>query len=178
MNAYKLIPNYTYEDYCQWQGNWEVIDGIAYAMSPMSNPRHQNLANELGAFFSNNLKINGCKCKVYQAIDVIINENTIVCPDVLIVCEPITNKFLNFPADLVVEIFSPSTKLKDQNTKFELYQNFGIKYYVMVDPETEEIFVYQLVNGKYQKLNSDNEFLFLENGCKISANMSEIFIES
>jgi hypothetical protein len=50
MNVYKLIPNYTYEDYCQWQGNWEVIDGIAYAMSPMSNPRHQNLANELGTF--------------------------------------------------------------------------------------------------------------------------------
>jgi len=24
----KLLPNYTYNDYAQWQGRWEVIEGI------------------------------------------------------------------------------------------------------------------------------------------------------
>jgi Uma2 family endonuclease len=177
MNAYKLIPNYTYEDYCQWQGNWEVIGGIAFAMSPMPNPQHQYLSNLIANFFLIELKKNKCKCRVYQPIDLVITENTIVCPDVLIVCKPIEKNFLDFPPDLVVEIFSPTTKMKDQNTKFELYQNFGIKYYVMVDPETQEIFVYQLVNGKYQELNKGEEFLYFEDGCKIGADLTGIFME-
>jgi hypothetical protein len=34
MSAVKLLPHYTYEDYCHWEGRWEVIDGISYAMIP------------------------------------------------------------------------------------------------------------------------------------------------
>ncbi|HSV11108.1 MAG TPA: hypothetical protein VLI68_10085 [Hanamia sp.] len=34
MSAVKLLPHYTYEDYCHWEGRWEVIDGIPYAMIP------------------------------------------------------------------------------------------------------------------------------------------------
>ena len=32
--AHEYLPHYTYEDYCMWEGNWELIDGIPYAMSP------------------------------------------------------------------------------------------------------------------------------------------------
>ena len=27
-------PHYTYEDFCQWEGQWELIQGIPYAMTP------------------------------------------------------------------------------------------------------------------------------------------------
>ena len=37
----KILPYYTYEDYCHWEGRWELIDGIPYAMSPAPNPIHQ-----------------------------------------------------------------------------------------------------------------------------------------
>jgi hypothetical protein len=37
----KILPHYTYEDYCRWEGQWELIDGIPYAMSPMPRPQHQ-----------------------------------------------------------------------------------------------------------------------------------------
>jgi hypothetical protein len=50
------IPNYTYSDYCKWEGNWEVIEGIAYAMSPMANPRHQYLATEISISLRKNIK--------------------------------------------------------------------------------------------------------------------------
>ena len=36
----KYHPNYTYDDYKHWEGRWEVIDGVAYAMSPMASPKH------------------------------------------------------------------------------------------------------------------------------------------
>jgi len=32
-NAVKLLPHYTYSDYENWEGQWELIDGIPYAMS-------------------------------------------------------------------------------------------------------------------------------------------------
>ena len=41
MSAIKLLPHYTYEDYCNWEGRWELIDGIPFAMSPAPTPRHQ-----------------------------------------------------------------------------------------------------------------------------------------
>lgn len=31
--AYKILPHYSYSDYLHWKGNWEIIEGIAYAMS-------------------------------------------------------------------------------------------------------------------------------------------------
>ena len=30
----RFIPHYTYEDYKQWKGNWELIDGTPFAMFP------------------------------------------------------------------------------------------------------------------------------------------------
>jgi hypothetical protein len=24
----KILPHYTYEEYCQWKGRWELIEGI------------------------------------------------------------------------------------------------------------------------------------------------------
>ncbi len=46
MSAVKLLPYYTYEDYCRWEGRWELIDGIPFAMSPAPTPRHQWLVCE------------------------------------------------------------------------------------------------------------------------------------
>ena len=28
------LPHYTYEDYLCWEGRWELINGIPYAMTP------------------------------------------------------------------------------------------------------------------------------------------------
>jgi hypothetical protein len=35
----------------QWEGKWELIDGIPHAMSPAPTPKHQIIANTLGALF-------------------------------------------------------------------------------------------------------------------------------
>jgi hypothetical protein len=38
--ADKYRPQFTYEDYSLWEGRWELIDGMPYAMSP-SNGRNE-----------------------------------------------------------------------------------------------------------------------------------------
>jgi hypothetical protein len=65
----KILPHYTYEDYCRWDGQWELIDGIPYAMSPMPRPEHQKVASRLTAQFQNAIEKEGCSCSVYQPID-------------------------------------------------------------------------------------------------------------
>ena len=37
------LPHYTYDDYIQWEGQWELIDGIAYAMVPAPSVEHKIL---------------------------------------------------------------------------------------------------------------------------------------
>jgi hypothetical protein len=43
-NAIKALPHYTYDDYVHWEGLWEIINGIPYAMSPTPTLRHQFIA--------------------------------------------------------------------------------------------------------------------------------------
>ena len=48
--ANKYRPHYTYDDYCQWEGRWELIEGMPYAMSPAPVPAHQRVAITLSVF--------------------------------------------------------------------------------------------------------------------------------
>lgn len=179
MNAVKLLPYYTYADYCNWEGRWELIDGIPFAMSPAPSPLHQWLAVNIGAELRTAVKKSKCKdCKVYDFIDVKIKEDTILQPDCLIVCQPISKKFLDFPAALVVEILSPATALKDRHTKFALYEKFGIKYYLIIDTEKNETEIYVLEKSKYIRQKNSKELpstFFLGDGCQIELLIKNIW---
>lgn len=159
-SAYKILPHYTYQDYCRWEGQWELIEGIPYAMSPAPRPEHQVIATNLASEFRIALKKTGCKCKVYQPIDYKISDYTVLNPDLLIVCKPIKEAFLNFPPELVVEILSPATALKDKHTKFEIYQSEKIPYYLIVDVDKKLVEAYQLVNNIFEKKDLDQQHPF------------------
>lgn len=178
MHALKSLPHYSYEDYLLWEGRWELIDGIPYAMSPAATPRHQNIAGNIHAEFRRALKKDGCiDCKVYQPIDYKIDEYTVVQPDLLIVCKPIKKKFLDFPPSLVVEILSDSTKDKDREVKYSLFEKEGIHNYLIVDPEKETVEIYQLLNKKYSLLKSihDEAYTFGITNCEANVVFKEIW---
>lgn len=115
-NAVKRLPYYTYEESVQWEGRWELIDGIPSAMSPAPTPKHQLLANNLGGLVFLSLK-NCTKRKACQAIDDKIAEDTILQPDLSVLCQKTTKKSVDFPPALVVELLLSSTALKDRYTK-------------------------------------------------------------
>jgi Uma2 family endonuclease len=175
--AVKILPYYTYEDYVQWEGKWELIDGIPYAMSPAPTPRHQLIANSLGALFY--LALKDCiSCKAYQAIDYKIAEDTVVQPDISVLCRQTTKKFIDFPPALVVEILSPSTALKDRHTKSGLYQNEGVKYFLIISPDAEEAEVYVLDGNEYLLKEKGKSFTYtfsFEETCSPTIDFSEIW---
>ena len=175
--ADKYRPQFTYEDYLIWEGRWELIEGMPYAMSPAPVPEHQKINARLWAVYDNALNANCDKCEVFLPIDWKISENTVVQPDLLIVCKEIKKKYLDFTPALVVEILSPSTAYKDRHEKFELYEQEGVKYYLIIDPQFKKIEIFELLNGKYQASSiPSNEFNFsLDAGCQFAVNFDGIW---
>ena len=170
----KILPYYTIADWEQWEGKWELIEGIPYAMSPAPVPKHQRIALNLAQSF--NLQLKNCKsCKVYQAIDWQITDHTVLEPDILIVCrEP--GKRLKFPPQLIVEILSPATALKDRNSKFYIYEEQKVKYCLIIDPDTNSVEIYLYNGEKYQKLSASDSCNFsFENDCKALIDFTNIW---
>ncbi len=179
MSAVKLLPYYTYKDYCNWEGRWELIEGIPHAMSPAPNMKHQWIVANVIYELKSALKKSKCKhCKVYDFINLKIEEDTILQPDCSVVCKPSKPDFLDFPPALVVEILSNTTALKDRITKFSVYEKFGIKYYLIIDPEKELIEIYLLEKSKYilQKFSPEKLFTFiLSRDCNIGIIIKNIW---
>lgn len=158
--AYKHLPHYTYEDYLNWEGQWELIDGIPYAMSPAPAPRHQWVATNFGGELRTALKKSSCHCRVYMPIDYKLAEDTIFNPDISVVCKPITKQFLDFTPEIVVEILSDSTGMKDRNVKYPKYEAERIPYYIIVDAEKNLVEVYHLTDDHYQRQPVDQSKLY------------------
>jgi Uma2 family endonuclease len=175
-DAIKILPHYTYSEYEKWEGKWEVIDGVPYAMSPLPVPKHQIIAGNLHVEFS--LQLKKCSaCKAYQPIDYLVQEDTILQPDMLIVCGEILKKYLDFPPVLVAEVLSPSTAAKDRFYKFNIYQAQNIRYYLIIDPDLEEIEVYELYDKKYKMTASgrDISYNFVLDSCTANIDFNEIW---
>jgi len=145
---------FSYADYLTWNDNkrWELIEGVPYNLASPSDI-HQAISGNLFAIFHNYLK--GKSCRAYYApFDVILSESSekneeiidILQPDIIIVCDKnkISRKGCTGAPDLIVEILSPSTSSKDCIQKKELYEKHKIKYYWIVDPDNEEVFIFKL----------------------------------
>ncbi len=179
MYAIKLLPNYTYEEYRHWEGRWVLIDGIPFAMSPSPTIKHHWVTANIISEFRNAIRDAGCnKCKVLDFVDVKVNTSTIVQPDCSIVCKSGNENFLDFPPALVVEVLSPSTVLKYRHTKYSIYEKFGVKYYLIADPDKETIEIYCLDLSGYaqQDISSDNRFSFqIEEDCEITVSLENFW---
>jgi Uma2 family endonuclease len=171
------IPHYSINDYNHWEGDWELINGYPYAMSPSPLPKHQFTSKQFVFALEGALRENKqtCNCSVYFETDWIINEETIVRPDIMIVCGHINpDDFVRIPPVLIVEIFSPATRLKDRNLKFNLYQQCGVKYYLMADPDAKTIEPFELVNNSYVEMKNGLQFA-LTKTCIITITSEQIF---
>ncbi len=177
MPALQILPHYSFNDWKDWEGKWELIHGIPYAMSPAPVPKHQIIANNLGAEFYIALK--NCRhCKTLQPIDYKVDDNTVVQPDLLVVCKPITKKYLDFAPNLVAEILSPATALKDRHTKFQIYESEKIKYFIIISPENEEVEVFENKEGSFQLIQKGkniSQYFVLDEDCDADINFAEIW---
>ena len=175
-SAEKFLPHYTYNDYIHWEGRWELIQGFAIAMSPLPVPRHQQSSADLIYAFKDALRKSCKDCKVYSPLDYKISEDTTIQPDIVIVCGKIDKPYLDFPPVLVVEILSPSTMLRDRNTKYQIYEQQEVKYYLIVDADKKAIEIFEWKDGKYHLQPFEDTFEFLLNdACTITPDLKNVW---
>jgi Uma2 family endonuclease len=65
--------------------------------------------------------------------------------------------FLSGPAELVIEILMPGHEAADRGTKFDYYQAAGVPNYWLIDPESQQVEFYRLVEGRYQHHQPDSD---------------------
>lgn len=168
------FPHYTLADYEQWEGNWELWDGYAVAMTPSPSFDHQEALTNLAAALRSSLaELEGCHCKTVVEVDWRVAEDTVVRPDVMIVCEPVKTKWVEVTPSLVVEVLSPSTRKNDLNYKRSLYAKQGVTYYLIVDPKAQTIEALYLVDDQYRETGLDG--ISLHDGCVISLDTNAIW---
>ena len=176
MEAVKYMPNYSYEDYKEWEGEWEVIDGIAYAMAPAPMKRHQMLVGYIFSEIVSNIGV--CpQCEVLINSDWKLNSTTILKPDVAVVCDDANERYIAKTPEIIFEVISPSTAQKDEGLKFSIYAKEGVTYYVLIYPNDLVAKVYKNYDFEFKKVAEfDTETLaFLEIKCPFSFDFSAIF---
>lgn len=177
MSSFNLqdLPHYSYADYLHWEGRWELIHGIPYAMTPAPTVEHQHISSKIDRQLGDLL--DNCEhCHALLPVDWKITEDTVVQPDNLVICFPPEGTYISKTPALIFEILSKSTAQKDQQTKYKIYQQEGVKYYVIVDPGERIAKVFELASGKFHKLidASDETVSFDLGDCEIQFDFGKV----
>jgi len=149
----------TYKDYKDWElkpgERYEIIDGVAYAMSA-PNTEHQRISMFLSGEFYSFLK--GKTCQPFAApYDVRLfyekdeSDDTVVQPDLVVVCDPekLGKEGCRGAPDLVIEILSPSNTAIEMRRKLNIYREAGVPEIWIIDPEYKNVDIYLLENNRY-----------------------------
>ncbi len=168
------IPRYTYADYVNWKEDWELIGGLPYSLFPSPGFKHGKVASRAGLQFGNAVNIHpGCNCVVLFEIDWKVSAETVVRPDVMIVCGEPEGDIVENPPVLVLEIISNSSEFKDRNIKFDIYQEHGVRYYLMADYKTQTLEAFELIDGAYKAVEQMR--FELEPGCEVALDVAEVW---
>ena len=154
MPALRYLPRYTVDDYRCWEGDWELWDGIPVSMTPSPFGRHQQVCRDVLFRLMVLMRESGCSCEAIHELDWIVDRNTVVRPDVMVLCDGIPERHITTRPDLIVEVLSEATKHKDQTAKRELYQREQVPYYFLIDPADATVRGYALQAGQYQSIDA------------------------
>lgn len=160
----KFIPHYTLEDYRQWEGAWELIDGIPIAMTPSPFGPHERIVSRLSFEIQSQLRSYGCLCEVYTNLDWIITEDTVVRPDLMVVCGEQPQRHLESPPALLCEVLSDATRGQDLTAKRSLYMENRVPHYLIIDPAAKSL---EHVSGTDNRQLASSDQLELVFPCQI-----------
>jgi len=127
----------------------EFINGNLIEMSGASREHHKICKNLL-RLFEDLLNGKGFETFIENMKVKIPNENQYYYPDIFITREEQTdeNKYVQFEPELIAEVLSEATRVKDMTDKFIQYRKIGsLNYYLLAEPEKFLI----LLNFKNEK---------------------------
>lgn len=176
MSTQTAIETYTVHDYRLWEGDWELIHGQPVGMAPSPGLTHQTLS--MGIARQLDEALDDCPhCQSLFEIDVEFSEDTVVRPDVLVICYQPEGDRLTRAPDLVFEVVSPKTARRDEVVKFDLYRAEGVAHYVLIYPDAKKAKVWRLVDGEYRKVGDfhDETYCFDLSKCAIDFDFGRLW---
>jgi len=171
--APRYEPHSSVTDYLQWEGEWELWNGTAVAISPSPLGPHERAAAKLVFQIESCLQAQGCACATYAGLDWIVSDDTVVRPDVMVVCGIQPGRHLERPPALAIEILSDATAEKDRTAKRRLYELTGVGHYLLIDPIAKTIEWLELGRDATfrdrsgETAQSERFSLTLADGCRI-----------
>ncbi|MDQ7822581.1 MAG: Uma2 family endonuclease [Candidatus Eremiobacteraeota bacterium] len=160
-------PPLTYEDYAAFpddRNRYEIMEGELY-MTPGPGTKHQKLSGRLFSILSTYIEHLEEGSFYYAPLDVILDNRTVMQPDLLYLSKERASleseRGIEGPPDLVIEILSPSSMRNDRVFKFRIYAKYRIEWYWMLDPDTKVLEEYALSGEGYTlvaQINGDEPF--------------------
>jgi Uma2 family endonuclease len=138
----------------------ELIHGEV-VVSPTPKDPHQDAVGAIYAWLLYVAKpaVPGGQPKV-APLDVYLDDENVLQPDVFWIhgtesrCKLGEDGYWHGAPDLVAEVLSPGIRKRDRKTKFDLYEQHGVREYWMIDPLEILMEVFALVNGRFELLGA------------------------
>ncbi len=157
---------------------FELIEGELF-VTPSPTPMHQDIAGSLYILFRNVVFDSGRGRVYFAPLDIRLAETTIVQPDLIIILRDrpiLTPARVEGGPSLAVEIISPSTSEYDRVTKRNLYAQYGVPEYWLVDPEAETVTVFSDPrDGRYRAEQTTSDVAISATIPELSADLKALF---
>jgi len=86
-------------------------------------------------------------------IDMVLSPHRVTQPDVAFISQgrlDIITRTINGPVDLAAEVISLGNRNRDRIEKRDLYEQYGVREFWLIDPEAQTVEVLSLENGRYE----------------------------
>jgi Uma2 family endonuclease len=178
----------TYDDFLLFPDDGrrhEIIEGEHY-VTPSPNTRHQVLVGRLHFAIELFLRQHPGTGQVFLSpFDVLFTRWDVVEPDLLYIAgdqmDILTDKNVQGPPALVIEILSKGTWKTDEHVKRRLFERGGVREYWLVDPELDLVKVFRRhSNGSFPRaaelLREQRDVLTTPLMPGLSIQLSELFV--
>ena len=172
--------HYTVEDYLDWpeEERIELIDGVIYDMAAPTY-KHQIVLNHISTQISSQIFANKGKCIPTCAptdVQLDCDSHTMVQPDFMIICDKdkVNGTRVFGVPDFIIEILSPSSRMKDTFIKQNKYMSSGVREYWTVDLRDQLVTTYLYEEGRVLQYSLEDTVPIGIYDGKIKVNFKEI----
>ena len=177
-----LTGQLSYEDLCRARedGNrYELIEGELILVAAPS-VWHQRLLLRLARLFSQAVMEPGLGEVFLSPLDVRFSDRSVVQPDLIVIladrAHVVDDALLEGAPSLVLEIESPSSRVRDRRTKAALYARNGVPEYWRVDPDDRAITVHaDPAGGAYRTVRRETEIARSVTVPGLVVNLTDLF---
>lgn len=158
----------TYEEFLEWCDEdtlAEWVDGDIVMTSPASYP-HQALVGFLAIILGTYVEQRELGLIIIPPFQMKTGPHLSGRePDLIFLASAhlsrLTKTYLDGPADLVIEVVSPESRLRDRGEKLAEYEMGGVREYWIIDPEEQRADFYILApDGRFERKRADAEGVY------------------